>query len=266
MSKKIDLICIDPQSDFCDPKGALFVPGATEDMVRLASMIKRIGPKLNKIHVTMDSHHVNHIAHPGLWVDKHGNHPKPFTLISVSDVETGIWSPVNIGWRGHFLEYVKTLEKNGRYVLCIWPVHCVIGTWGNSIFPAVSDALCEWEGSQVKNVDYIPKGSAWDTEHYSAVQADVPNPNDPTTQLNTGFIQTLQEADEIGITGEALNFCLANTLRDVFNNISPDEIKKFVLLTDTCSNVPSFESLGENFIKEFTAKGMRTSTSVDYLA
>ena len=266
MPKRIDLLAIDPQNDFCDSKGALFVPGATEDMERLAAMVKRLGSKISKVHVTMDSHHENHIAHPGLWVDKAGNHPNPFTLISSSDVETGVWSPVNPGWRGRFLDYVRTLEKNGRYVLCIWPVHCVIGSWGHGLYPAFSEAIRGWERDNLKNVDFVTKGSNWTTEHYSAVQADVPDSADPSTQLNTGLIQILQEADAILITGEALSHCVCNTVQDIANGFDPENVKKFVLLTDTSSNVPGFENLGEQFVKDMVAKGMQLSTSVDYLA
>ena len=36
MSKRIELLVIDPQVDFCDPaRGALYVPGAEHDMARL---------------------------------------------------------------------------------------------------------------------------------------------------------------------------------------------------------------------------------------
>ena len=58
----IQLLIIDPQNDFCDPKGSLFVPGADGDMTRLATMIDRISPKLADIHVTLDSHHLVDIA------------------------------------------------------------------------------------------------------------------------------------------------------------------------------------------------------------
>ena len=42
MSKRIELLVIDPQVDFCDPKGALYVPGAEHDMKRLSAMIRRL--------------------------------------------------------------------------------------------------------------------------------------------------------------------------------------------------------------------------------
>jgi len=46
MPLKIDLVIIDPQKDFCDPNGSLFVPGAAEDMKRLASLVGRLKNKL----------------------------------------------------------------------------------------------------------------------------------------------------------------------------------------------------------------------------
>ena len=35
---KLHLVAIDPQNDFCSPHGSLYVPGAEEDMKRLARM------------------------------------------------------------------------------------------------------------------------------------------------------------------------------------------------------------------------------------
>ncbi len=39
------ILIIDPQNDFCDKNGALFVPGADDDMIRLAGMIRRLKDK-----------------------------------------------------------------------------------------------------------------------------------------------------------------------------------------------------------------------------
>ena len=44
---KIHLLVIDPQNDFCDPNGSLFVPGADEDIKRLAEMVHRLKDKLD---------------------------------------------------------------------------------------------------------------------------------------------------------------------------------------------------------------------------
>src|SRR5262249_23931083 len=94
MSKRIELLVIDPQVDFCDPRrGALYVPGAEHDMARLATMVRRLKDKLDDIHVTLDSHHFIDIAHQIFWRDSSGRRPAFFTRISRTDVEDGVWTP-----------------------------------------------------------------------------------------------------------------------------------------------------------------------------
>ena len=85
--KNIHLLVIDPQNDFCDPNGSLFVPGANEDMKRLATMVDRLKDKLADIHVTLDSHRRVDISHPIWWKSPSGAHPDPFTQITAADLE-----------------------------------------------------------------------------------------------------------------------------------------------------------------------------------
>jgi nicotinamidase-related amidase len=111
-------------------------------------------------------------------------------------------------------------------------------------------------------VDFVTKGSNPWTEHFSAVQAEVPDPEDPSTQVNTRFIQTLETADIILLAGEALSHCLANTVRDVARSFSdPKYVQKLILLTDASSNVTGFENYGADFVRDLTVLGMKTSTT-----
>jgi len=273
---KIHLLSIDPQNDFVLPDGNLTVPGAEDDMKRLASFVDDNIKRIDDIHVTLDSHLPLHIAHPQMWIDAEGNHPYPFTLINRDEVRDGKWRTVvplmyddpddgRMTW-GEY--YTKKLADNGRYVLCIWPPHCLIGTPGHNIYGALSDVLIKWQLERTGLVHYVTKGSNFKTEHYSAVEADVVIPNDDTTQLNMDLITMLQDAEisDILISGEALSHCVKNTVEDIANNFGEENIKKFVLLEDTCSNVPSFEVLGEEFVTNMTARGMRVSTTTDYFA
>jgi len=268
MSKKVHLVVIDPQNDFCDQtKGTLAVKGADADMQRLAEMIRRLSGKVDDIHVTLDSHHTVHVAHPLYWRNKRGEHPAPFTIITSQDVKDGVWTPYRPSWGKRAKEYVETLERNGKYPLCIWPPHCLIGSWGHGVFPALYDALCEWERQEFAAVDYVTKGSNYHTEHYSAITADVPDPDDHTTSLNTDFLNTVIQADVILLAGEAGSHCLANTARDADTYFADSSfVKKLVLLTDATSPVPGFEHLQEQFIKDMTAKGMQVSTTKEFLA
>jgi len=264
--KKVDLLIIDPQVDFCDPKGNLSVPGADKDMERLATMIQRIGSKLNDIHVTLDQHHMMDVAHPAFWRGGDGKSPNPFTIITSQDVEKGIWTPSIPSLTKRMLDYTRALEKSQRYPLCIWPPHCLIGSPGAAVNPEVMAALNEWATKEGAIVHFVSKGSNIYTEHYSGVKAEVPDADDPSTQLNISLIQALEQADEILIAGEARSHCVANTIRDIADGFSDREyVKKFVLLQDAISPVPGFEKLQSDFVSEMTARGMKIASTVDIM-
>ncbi len=262
----VELLIIDPQVDFCDPQGALSVPGAEDDTARLARMVGRLAPKLNGIHVALDSHHFVDIAHPIFWKDRAGSHPAPFTILSAPDVEAGRWTTTQPEMYPRALVYVQALARNGRYPLCIWPPHCLIGSPGHAVMPELFAALLDWE-SRFSIVDYVLKGSSIWTEHYSAIQADVPDPADPSTQVNTALVQTLRQADLIAVAGEASSHCVANTVRDLADHFGDERlVSKIVLLTDAISPVSGFETFQDDFIREMTGRGMKLSTTTDFLA
>ena len=267
MALNVHMIFIDDQIDFTDPNGSLYVKGGDENVKRIARMVERLSPKINDIHMTMDSHHKVDISHPMWWVDANGRHPSPFTLIAPGDVESGKWRPYVVSHRERSLKYLKALEATHRYPHVIWPEHCLIGDPGHNIHPVLAAAVHGWEEKRFALSDVVTKGSNPWTEHFSAVQAEVPDPEDPSTQVNRGLIESLEKADMVIWAGEALSHCLANTFRDVVANFSdPNFVKKMVLCKDGSSSVPSFEKLGDDFVAEMVAKGMRVSTTTDVLA
>lgn len=263
-NKRVELLIIDPQNDFCDKRGSLFVEGADADTIRLAEMIKRCIPKIDDIHCTLDMHHLVDIAHPIFWRDSKGQQPAPFTIIDLDSIQKGIWRTTNPAFLDRATEYVESLANGGRYPLCIWPPHCLIGSWGSCVVPELWNAFELWEKSFAM-VDYVTKGSNFWTEHYSAVKAEVPDPEDPGTQLNIGLIETLQIADIIGTGGQALSHCWLFTLRDIIRQFGEENIKKFVFMEDTSSPVPGFEQQANDFLQEMSAKGMQIMKSTDFL-
>lgn len=291
--KSIHLVVIDPQNSFCKviPQaeqqvlhdGELCVPGAWESMaVRLPAFVKRLGKKLRKISTTLDSHRSNHISHGSLYKDSKGNRPAPFTIMreengsiigSVFDaskgclVDVGTYYGVVPSVHKKIVDYLVKLRAGNKFPHCIWPNHCLIGTPGHNIVAPLFEAFLEWSDSNLRDVNYVTKGSNTWVEHFSAVKAEVEDPNDPTTQVNMDFIKTLEEDDEIIFAGEARSHCLNNTVRDIVAFSSSDEfVKKCVLLTDACDDVPGFESYGEDFVRDMTKLGMKTSTTLDYLS
>ncbi|MDR3479522.1 MAG: cysteine hydrolase [Burkholderiaceae bacterium] len=281
MKRNIHLLVIDPQNDFCDlpvshlptnpvdarPQApALPVPGAHADMLRLADLIARGAAGLSGISVTLDSHHRLDIAHPTFWQNADGGAVDPFTQIAAADVRGGRYLPRNPTAMARVLTYLDALEAAGRYRLMVWPVHCEIGSWGQAVHADLRAAYNYWEDAQLGIVNKIGKGSNPWTEHYSAVMAEVPDADDPDTQLNRPLIDLLKQADRIYIAGEAGSHCVKATTEHLADNFAQGDLGKLVLLTDCISPVTGFEAQYDAFLRDMKARGLQTATSVDALA
>ena len=256
------LLLIDPQNDFCDiPGAALPVPGANVDLQRVADLLGRHGQRFDAIHVTLDSHRPIDIAHPAWWQDAAGQMPAPFTLITEDNVRDGRWQARDPAHQQASLRYVTELTRRGHYQLLVWPEHCLIGSWGHNVHAGLFAALNQWSRERVRTVHYQIKGLNAGTEHYSAVEAEVPDPTDPHTLPDQAWLARLKTADTIVIAGEALSHCVAGTVRDLANQLGDDHVHKLLLLTDCCSPVTGFEEAGQAFVADLVARGMRTAQS-----
>jgi nicotinamidase-related amidase len=267
------LLIIDPQNSFCTQEpahaqqilhsGELFVPGANDDMYRLSQFIRNNRENISKIYVTMDSHGMQHIAHPCYWIDENGNNPEPFTILFCLNDKI-IGKKMDGTVIGEFKTKIELLRAWGqKYVQkvfehIIWPPHCLVGTEGHNIVRPLIDELIEWERVTGDSIDYFFKGKDADAEMFSAVK-DVLG-NEPEGALHDG---PLFNHNQLLVAGEAMNFCVASTVRDLIND--RDELaRKVVLLRDCTSNVPSREDLGNIFLKEMTEKGMLISNTKDF--
>lgn len=266
MKRRYHLLIIDPQNDFCDlpppAAPALPVPGAHQDMLRLARLIAQGGAGLADITVTLDSHHRYDVAHPTFWQDADGAAPGPFTQIAAADVRAGRFLPRDASALPRVLSYLDALETAGRYQLMVWPVHCEIGSWGHNVHDAVRNAYNAWEEQRHAVVAKVGKGSNPWTEHYSAVMAEVPDPTDPASQLNRELIASLAQADTIYITGEAGSHCVKATTEHIADHIDP---RKLVLVTDCMSPVTGFEAQYLEFAQAMQRRGARLATSDEVL-
>lgn len=281
MSNKIQLLVIDPQNDFCDlPEAyrpidpmsgqpvapALPVAGAHADMVRLADFIRDAAPVLSDIAITLDSHQRLDIAHPTFWQQADAAAVSPFTPITAAQVRRGEYRPRDAAALPRTLAYLDELEARGRYTLMAWPVHCEIGSWGHNVHADVRAAYNAWEEQNLRVVRKITKGQNPWTEHYSAMQAEVPDPDDPDTQLNQALIDELDRADTLLIAGEAGSHCVRATTEHIVANLRSGRTPKIVLLTDCMSPVGGFEAQQREFLADMSAKGVRLASSRDVLA
>ncbi len=294
MSKQlqIHLITIDPQKDFLGYKNGtpytetfkdgttytadLPVFGAVEDMDRLAAFTDKYGHKIADWHVTMDSHHELHLGHAQLWQDSAGKHPPKFTIISAADIKAGTWTPVYPSLRQQLLDYAVALEATpGHYRICIWSDigHCLIGTTGHTIYAPLRKSMQRWCLKQGATIDFVPKGSNWRREHYGALMAEVYDPEDPTTGLNTPFLENIAQSDITLISGEASSHCTLKTLDQMvqyFAKNNPDILKKLKTVTDAMSPVGAIPGLdfpkiaSDFYLRMEKDYGVERTTTLDF--
>ncbi|AEE16926.1 hypothetical protein [Treponema brennaborense] len=255
----VSLLLIDPQNDFCSPDGTLYVPGAEFDCKRIASFIDANSDAIDSIHISLDTHPFYHIAHPVFWKDKNGNQPAPYTMISHTNFAAGEYRPMDESLEKRAEEYLLNLESRGRYTLTVWPPHCLIATPGACVNKDLWNAAHRWELAHPgKSIDYVQKAVNPLTEHYSIVQAEVPDPEDESTRTNFALIDKIKNT-RIIVAGEALSHCVSNTIRDLCVYLPAAQI---TLLSDCVSNVTGFEYISQEFLEEYGAKGMQTAQSV----
>jgi nicotinamidase-related amidase len=272
MPHRVHLLLIDPQNDFCDlPEShrpidpvtgervapALPVPGAHADMQRVASLIRDLGQRLDAITVTLDSHHRLDIAHPTFWRRGDGAAVTPFTAITAAEVRAGDYLPRDPRALTRALDYLDRLEARGRYTLMVWPVHCEIGSWGHNVHAELRAAYDAWEEERLGIVAKVMKGMNPWTEHYSAIEAEAPDPADPQTQVNRALLAELDPADLLIVAGEASSHCVRATVQDIADHLPGGRPGRIVLLTDGMSPVAGFEAQHERFLADMQARSVR---------
>lgn len=285
MPSSFHLLAIDPQNDFCDlPESwnhrdpangrtcppALPVAGAHADMQRLAEFLRRMGPRIDGVTVTLDSHQRYDVAHPLFWQARGGAEVAPFTPITAAQVRAGEFLPRDAVALPRVLAYLDALESQGRYTLMVWPVHCEIGSGGHGVHAALLAACAEWQALRGQAVHAVFKGMNPWTEHYSAIEAEVPDPQDPATALNRPLLERLGAAECLVIAGEASSHCVRATTEHIVQYLprlrpgwTPERI---VLLTDCMSPVRGFEAQHDAFLTAMRAHGVQLSRSTDFAA
>lgn len=285
------LLLVDVQKDF-HPGGSLAIPTADEDAARIAKLLTEHATKINRVVATMDSHQKLHIAHPGFWLSGEDSktHPSPFTIISSQDIVDGKWKPrtdikippqtidanvfsgfgevldndATIDLCKYAIEYTKRLEEKGKFKLCIWPEHCLIGSPGHCMVDVVFDAVKQWSQTTGSSVEWVLKGQSLLTESYSAIEAEVPL--DEATSFASGLQSSLEKSDRLIVCGQAMSHCVNYTTRSIIEHWPKEKISNITLLTDCASSVPGFEEAGDSFQKEMSELGVELKTSTDLFA
>lgn len=281
---RVHLLIVDAQNDFCDlPEAwrpldpatgdamvpALPVPGAHADMQRLAGLIRAVGPAIDAITATLDTHHRFDIAHTVFWRRREGgalHEVAPFTEITLAAARAGEFVTADPANQPRALAYLERLASRGRYTLRAWPVHVQEGEWGHALHAGIRRACEAWELAVRRNVEKVVKGQNTWTEHYSAIEAEVPDAADERTLRNDALLRSLDAADEIWIGGIAGSHCVKATALDVAAGLPSGRPERIVLLTDCMSPVAGCEADQQAFLEAMRRQGARLATSAELIS
>ena len=285
---RICLLLVDLQNTFCTPGFELYVggrsgTGAIDDNRRLCAFIYRNLSLITEICPTLDTHQAMQIFHGIFLINDKGEHPSPFTLISVEEVERGVWkfNPAlsdSLGisskdGQGYLLHYTRQLRAGGKYDLTIWPYHAMLGGIGHALVSSVEEAVFFHTMSRWYRTDFQIKGDNPLTENYSVLSPEVMTDADakPMAQKNTRLIQKLLQWDAVVIAGQAKSHCVAWTIDDLLEDISVRDqplAEKVYLLEDCTSpvvipGVIDYTDQGDAAFRKFADAGMHVVRSTE---
>ena len=270
--RRIHLLLIDVQKDFCFPEGSLYVggrsgTGGVDDSQRIAEFIYRNLGALTDITTTMDTHLAFQIFFPQFWQDRSGATMTAHSIISADQIASGDVKPNpamakwlcngNYTWLCKQVEYYcRELEKAGKYQLYLWPPHCLLGSDGHALAGVVQAARLFHAYARTAQSTVEVKGGNPLTENYSVLRPEVLTRFDggALAQRNTQFLHTLLASDAVVIGGQAASHCVKSTIDDLLTEIvSVDKAlaKKIYLLTDCMSAVAVPDGKG-GFFADFT--------------
>lgn len=251
---RVALALVDMQNTFCIPGYELFVggrsgAGAVDDSRRLSEFIYHNLGRISQVVVTMDTHQAMQVFHAIYLVNQQGEHPAPNTLISVDDIESGVWKfnqaiAAGIGispeyGQNQLVHYARELKRQGKYDLTIWPYHAMLGGIGHAIVPLVEEAIFFHTIARQSQPLFLTKGDNPLTEFYSAIGPEVlaDDQGKPIARKNNTLLDLVMEFDLVVIAGEAKSHCVAFTISDLLAEIQAQDSRlvEKVYLLDDCS-------------------------------
>ena len=270
--RRVHMLLIDVQKDFCFPEGTLYVAGrsgtgAIDDSRRIAEMIYRNLGTITDITTTLDTHLAYQIFFASFWLDRGDQPLQPFRTITADEIARGDVRPNpamakwlcggNYPWLCKQVEYYcKELERAGKYQLYLWPPHCLLGSDGHALAGVIHEARLFHAYARTAQSHVEVKGGNPLTENYSVLRPEVTSRFDglPLGQRNTQFVHTLLTADAVVIAGQAASHCVKSTIDDLLAEIVAHDAnlaKKVYLVTDCMSAVTVPDGKG-GFVADFT--------------
>jgi nicotinamidase-related amidase len=287
---RISLLLVDVQNTFCIPDFELYVGGASgtgaiDDNRRLCEFIYSNLGAITEICPTMDTHRAMQIFHSIFLVNDKGEHPDPYTLITLEDIEEGRWkfnpelsASLNIDepyGQEYLRHYTRQLKEGGKYDLTIWPYHAMLGGIGHALVSAVEEATFFHGIARHSQPDFQVKGENPLTENYSVLSPEVLEDalGEQIAGKNVGFIRKLLQFDAVVIAGQAKSHCVAWTIDDLLREIelSDKKLAEKVYLLEDCSSpivipgVIDYTEQANAAFQRFADAGMHIVRSTDLI-
>jgi nicotinamidase-related amidase len=284
---RLCLLAVDVQNTFCIPDFELFVAGrsgsgAVDDSRRLCEWVYRNLGSITQIFPSLDTHHAMQVFHAIWLVDEQGNHPAPFTLVSVDDVASGRWK-VNASVADalgldldyaerHLAYYTRQLAEGGKYDLTIWPYHAMLGGIGHALVSAVEEAVFFHGIARYSSPDFQVKGDNALTEHYSMLGPEVTRgpDGDLLEGRNTELIAKLRTFDVVVVAGQAKSHCLAWTIDNLLEDDDlREELAERTYLLEDCTSpvvvpgIVDYTDQADAAFERYEAAGMHVVRSTD---
>ena len=266
--EKVAVVLVDYQHDFVDPSGTLYVPGSQEDVVRFLAWFYANAHRITSVYASLDTHLPFQIFYSSWWKNpKTGEHPQPFTPITVEDVTSMKWVPViQPNWS---LRYVHQLAQQAKKDLMIWPYHTMEGTLGHMLVSPISEAIAWHSAARNTQPTYVVKGRTIRTEYYGIFGAEIPDPDDPESGLNVTLLDAVMKHDRVYVAGEAKSHCVLETERQLVGRFGnqPELLKRLHFLKDCTSSVKhpaiDFDALAETELATMEGQGVQVVLSTD---
>jgi nicotinamidase-related amidase len=295
-ARRVHLLVIDAQKDFCFPRGSLFVGGrsgrgAVEDSDRLARFVYRNLHRITEVTCTMDTHLPFQIFFSSFWLDGAGAPLQPYREVTAEQVRAGeaVPNPALAPWltdgdvdwlNRQALFYCEALERAGKYRLYLWPPHCILGSDGHALAGVIHEARMFHAYTRFAPNAVEQKGQHPLTENYSVLAPEVLETHDggAVAVQNYALLRRLLDADVVLVAGQAASHCVASTVDDLLAEITevdPSLARKVVLLADCMSPVAvpdparpgcflaDYTDEAEAALRRFEAAGMRVARSTD---
>lgn len=218
------LLIIDPQNDFVNQKGVMYIKDAQKAINNINKFINANINKIDDIIITQDSHYSFHVSHSNFWKPI----PKLFSEISYEQVKSKKFEPIvnSQTKQKELLNYLKKLESLDQKQT-IWPDHCILGSWGWAIDNQLVKVLNKWSiNNNGKQYQIVQKGSYPWKEMYSVFSyAD-----QSLTKQGKELMNQLKKYDKIYVCGFAKDYCVASSVLDLINN----SFAKKLIFLDSC--------------------------------